>query len=124
MNIVLWVLQALLALVFLGVGVSHVFRFDTIKKQPRLKWVMALPRGLLTFIGIAEIAGALGLVLPALTGILPWLTPLAATGLAVMMVLAAGFHASRREYPSIPGNLILFALAAFVAYGRWAVVPF
>ncbi len=63
------------------------------------------------------------MILPTLTGILPWLTPLAASGLALIMLLAAGFHLVRREYPNIVFNLVLFALAAFVAYGRFVVVP-
>ncbi len=64
-----------------------------------------------------------GTILPALTGILPWLTSLAAVGLAITMLLAAGFHAMRREYRSIVFNVILLALTAFVAYGRWALAP-
>ena len=124
MNIVLWILQVLLAILFLMAGVNHGFRFEAIKDDPRMVWVNAVPRGLLTFIGIAEILGALGVVLPAATDILPWLTPLAASLLAIMMLLAAIFHATRREYPAIAINLILFALAAFVAYGRIEIEPF
>lgn len=63
------------------------------------------------------------MILPDATGILPWLTPLAAALLALMMLLAAGFHLVRREYPNIVLNLILLALAAFVAYGRFVIVP-
>jgi ABC-type transport system involved in cytochrome c biogenesis permease subunit len=57
------------------------------------------------------------------TRILPWLTPLAALGLAILMVLAIGFHCTRREYPNSVFNAVLLALAAFVAYGRFAVAP-
>jgi DoxX-like family len=85
--------------------------------------VADVPRGLVTFIGICEILGAIGVILPAVTGILPWLTPLAALGLAVIMLLASGFHAMRRGYPNIGVNLVLLALAAFVAYGRWMIAP-
>ncbi len=121
MNIVLWIVQILLALAFLLAGVTHAFRYERAKSQ--IKWVTAVPRGLLTFIGISEILGAIGLILPALTGILSWLTPLAAAGLVVMMLLASVFHATRREYPNIAANLILLALAAFIAYGRFGAVP-
>ncbi|MCL5996174.1 MAG: DoxX family protein [Chloroflexi bacterium] len=121
MNVVLWVLQVLVGLAFVAAGVNHGFRIDQIKAQ--MKWVNALPRGLVTFIGICELLGGIGLILPALTGVLPWLTPLAAAGLALIMLLAAGFHLTRREYPAIVFNLVLMILAAFVAYGRFVIAP-
>lgn len=88
-----------------------------------LKWPAEAPPGLLTFIGVSEILSAAGLVLPGLTGILTWLTPLAALGLVARMVLAMLFHLRRGEYPNILFNLALLALAAYVAHGRWARVP-
>lgn len=73
-------------------------------------------------VGIAEIAGPPGLVLPVLTGILPWLAPLAALGLAIILVLAIGFHARRRESAkTLPLNLALLALSLFVLWGRWSL---
>ena len=84
---------------------------------------MAIPAGLRRFIGAAEILAGIGLILPALTGILPWLTPLAAVGLIIVMVGAVIFHIPRKEYPNIAFNVILLALAAFVAYGRFVLVP-
>jgi len=83
----------------------------------------AVPDNLLRFIGVSEILGGLGLILPAVTGIVPQLTAWAALGLSVIMLLAALFHLSRREYPSIVINLVLLALAAFVAYGRFVLAP-
>ena len=77
-----------------------------------------------TFIGISELLGGLGLLLPAITGMLPWLTPLAAAALALVMLLAAGFHASRKEWSGIAFNTVLLVLAVFVAYGRFFVAPF
>lgn len=121
MNVVLWVLQILLGLVFIAAGYNHAFRFEQIKS--RMKWVNDVPRGLVTFIGVCEILGGIGVILPALTGILPWLSPLAAAGLALIMLLAAGFHLLRREYPNIVFNLVLLVLAAFVAYGRFVLQP-
>ena len=121
MNVVLWIAQILLGLVFIAAGYNHAFRFDQIKSQ--MKWVNDVPRGLVTFVGVCEVLGGIGVILPALTGILPWLTPLAAAGLALIMLLAAGFHLLRREYPNIVFNLVLLVLAAFVAYGRFVVVP-
>lgn len=123
MNTVLWIVQILTGLAFVAAGVNHAFRYEAIKQQPMMAWVLALPRGLLTFIGICEILGGIGVIVPALTGILPQLTPLAGLLLAIIMLLAAGFHLTRREYPAIVVNLILLALAAFVAYGRFVLVP-
>ncbi len=121
MNIVLWVIQILLALAFLMAGLMKTFQYEKAKAQ--MKWVNAVPRGLVTFVGIVEILGAVGLILPALTGILPVLTPLAAVGLVIVMLLASGFHATRGEYQGVVANLILFALSAFVVYGRLVLVP-
>ncbi len=121
MNMALWVVAVLLAVAFLGFGAVHAFRYD--QARQRTTWVKDVPRGLVTFIGIAELLGALGLILPAAAGILPWLTPLAAAGLAAIMVLAAIFHASRHEYSSIGVNVVLLLPAIFVAYGRFVLAP-
>ena len=95
MNVALWIIQALLGLAFTSAGSSHAFRVDQMKTRPGMGWVTAVPRRLMTFIGICEVLGAVGLILPTLTGILPWLTPLVAALLAVIMLLAAGFHIPR-----------------------------
>jgi len=116
MNIVLWVVAVSLAVVFLMAGTLKAFRYEQARQQ--LSWVKDVPKGLTRFIGSVEILGALGLILPAATGILPWLTPLAALGLCLVMLLAIGFHATRREYSKSGMNLVLFLLAAFMAYGR------
>lgn len=86
-----------------------------------MQWIAAVPRPLFTFIGICEMAGGIGVLLPALTGIQPWLTPLAAALLAAIMLLAFIFHVARREFPNLAINTILFLLAVFVVYGRWVV---
>ena len=121
MNVVLWILQVLLGVMFVLAGVMHGFRQEQAKKQ--MTWMQAVPSGLLTFIGTAEILGGLGLVLPALTNIMPVLTPLAAVGLTIVMIMAAIFHFRRGENTAIVVNLVLGALAAFVAYGRFVLVP-
>jgi uncharacterized membrane protein YphA (DoxX/SURF4 family) len=123
MNIVLWIVQIVLGLAFIALGYNHGFNVEKAKTQQGMQWMGALPRGLMTFIGVAEILGGLGLILPAATGILPWLTPLAGAALALVLLLAAIFHLPRREYPNIVFNLVLLALAAFVAYGRWFIAP-
>jgi uncharacterized membrane protein YphA (DoxX/SURF4 family) len=121
MNIILWIVQILLAVMFLMAGVMKAFQYERAKAS--LPWVKDVPRSLTTFIGISELLGGLGLLLPAITGILPWLTPLAGAGLALVMILAIGFHASRREPQAIGMNAVLLVLAAFVAYGRFMVAP-
>jgi uncharacterized membrane protein YphA (DoxX/SURF4 family) len=121
LHITLWVLQVLLALQFAFAGGMKVFATDDFIDMSG--WAEDVPRPLLLFIGIAEMLGALGLVVPRATGILPWLTPLAAAGLAAVMLLAAGFHAMRSEWGYIAVNVVLGAFAAFVAYGRWRLVP-
>jgi uncharacterized membrane protein YphA (DoxX/SURF4 family) len=121
MDIILWIAQVLVAAAFVMAGTIKLFQYE--RARERMKWVKDVPRSLVAFIGAAEILGGLGLVLPAVTGILPWLTPLAGIGLVLVMLLASAFHATRREYPQIADNLVLLLLAAFVAYGRWFIQP-
>jgi hypothetical protein len=93
------------------------------KTQQGGQWVGDIPHSLRIFIAICEVLGGIGVLLPALTGILPWLTPLAGALLGLVMLLAAGFHLIRREYPNLVLKLVLFVLAAAVAYGRYVLVP-
>jgi DoxX-like family len=91
---------------------------------PRVPWFSAVPQGLFVFIGICEFLGGVGLILPAMTGVKPKLTPLAAIGLTLIMILAAIFHIVRGEYSFfVPVNLVLGGVAAFIAYGRLFVSP-
>jgi uncharacterized membrane protein YphA (DoxX/SURF4 family) len=121
MNILLWVLQVLLGIAFIGAGYNHGFNFE--KARSQMVWMTAVPDNMLRFIGASEILGGIGVILPAVTGILPELTAWAATGLAVIMAFAMVFHLRRKEYQAIIVNFILFALAAFVAYGRFVLEP-
>ena len=124
-NMLLWIGQILLGLAFLGVGYGHITRFEQMSTRPGMSWLAAVGRDRMRIIGILEILGAIGLILPAATGALPWLTPVAATALAVLMVLAIVLHARRPdEGRNIIGNLILGVIAALVAYGRFVVAPF
>ncbi len=121
MGIALWVAQVLLAVAFLGVGGMKL-------SQPKERlaasqgWVEDFSQGAVRLIGALEVLGALGLVLPALTGVLPWLTPLAALGLVLLMIGAALTHLRRTEYGNIAVNAVLLVLAAFVVYGRFFLV--
>jgi putative oxidoreductase len=122
MNIVAWILQVLLALVFLFHFVVYAISPEALVRRMREQglWPPAIPEGFRRFIGIAELAGAIGLIVPALTHVLPWLVPLAALGLAVVTISATVYHLRRRE-PPIPA--VLAALALVVVYLRWQVVP-
>ena len=91
--------------------------------RPRSAWTRAVSDQLLRAIGVLEVLAAIGLILPVLTGVLPWLTPLAAASLVVLMVFAIAFHLRRGERPNIALNAILLVLAAFIAYGRLVIVP-
>jgi len=122
MNTAIWIAQALLALVFLGAGVSKL-TMPYEKQAERMGYVKDFSPGAIRTIGVLEVLGALGVVLPALTGIMPWLTPTAGIGLGLVMVGAIATHLRRKEYPLILVNLVLLALAALVAYGRFVAVP-
>jgi hypothetical protein len=124
MNTVLWILQVVLCLKFVSVAYTHAFRTDQAKWQQGMQRMGAVARPFLTLIAACALLGGVGLILPAATGILTWLTPLTAALLALMMLLAIGVHVACRETPNIVVGLVLFALAAFVSYGRWAIAPF
>ena len=124
-NLPLWVGQILLALAFLGVGYTHTIDFEQASARPGLTWLPAVGRDRMRVIGILEILGAIGLILPAATRISPWLTPVAATALTVLMGFAIVFHARRPgERRNIVFNVMLGVIAALVAYGRFVVAPF
>ncbi|MGC3993603.1 MAG: DoxX family protein [Propionicimonas sp.] len=123
MNIVLWILQSVLALVFLAAGALKVSQ-PREKLQQAMGWVADFSTPMVRFIGSVEILAALGLVLPAATGILPILTPLAATGLVIVMIGAAVTHARRKEPQMIAANAVLLVLAAVVAWARFGPYAF
>lgn len=122
-SIGLWAVQILLALGFGSAGVMKLF-MPIADLGAQLNWVTVTPEWLVRFIGFAELAGALGMILPGATRVLPWLTPLAAAGFAVIQVLAIGTHASLGETAmSLPINLVLLGLSLFVLWGRWRKMP-
>jgi hypothetical protein len=122
-NTVLWVLQSVLGAAFLMAGLMKMSQPKD-KLAPRMPWVDDVSIGTLRFIGVAEFLGAVGLILPAATGIVPILTPTAAVALAVVMVLAAVTHGRRREPSGIVVNAVLFVLLAVVAWGRFGPYAF
>ena len=122
LHIALWVVQVGLAAMFLMAGIMKLTQpIDALIAS--LPWAADVPEMLVRFIGAAELAGALGLILPSFTRIKPHLTALAAIGLIVVMVLASGFHITRGEHAMVPMNLVLATAAAFVAWGRGKAAP-
>jgi putative oxidoreductase len=119
MNVTLWILQALLAAAFAAHG------WMLVSPPPELLPIMNEQLGVAfrIFLGVAEIAGAVGLLLPAMTRRLPWLTPVAAGCLAFVVASATVLHLVRSEISAAVSTTILFLVAAFVAYGRWRLRP-
>ena len=120
MNLTLWIIAGLLAAGFLIAGANKLFiPQEKLAKAPGGGWVLDFSAGFVKVLGAVEILGAVGLILPALLGIAPILVPLAAVGLALIMVGAATVEFRRHEYKHVLVNLIYLVLAAFVAWGRF-----
>ena len=118
MDIALWIAQALLALVFLMAGLMKLTQPKE-KLAPNMPYVEDFSANTVRIIGLLEVLGAVGVIVPMLTGILPSMTSWAAIGLALTMDGAMITHLRRKEYPFMIVNLVLFCLAVFVAWGRW-----
>jgi uncharacterized membrane protein YphA (DoxX/SURF4 family) len=123
MNVFLWILQVLLALAFLGAGTMKLITPKK-KLRERMAYVDDFSEPTVKLIGAVEVLGALGLILPAATGIAPVLTPLAATGLAIVMILAIVVHIRRGEAKQTPVNAVLLVIAAIIAWGRFGPYHF
>src|SRR5271166_6224870 len=127
LNVLLWTLQVLWGVFFSFTGFGKVLCYDPAVWNHTLHqvaWFSAVPQGLVVFIGACEGLGGIGLILPAMTGVKPKLTPFAAIGLTLIMILAAIFHIVRGEYSFfLPVNLVLGGVAAFIAYGRLMAMP-
>jgi uncharacterized membrane protein YphA (DoxX/SURF4 family) len=119
MNILLWVLQVLLALAFLAHGWLFLFPPAAMVDQINA----SLPRWFQLFLGVAEVLAAVGLTLPGLARIQPWLVSAAAGGIVIVMVCATAFHLMRGEVSSATITLVLLAMATYVAYMRGRVAP-
>jgi hypothetical protein len=119
MNILLSVLQVLLALAFFAHGWLLLFPPAAIAEQLNA----SLPRWFQLFLGIAEILAAVGLTLPGFARIKPWLVPCAAAGVMIVMICATAFHLMRGEVSSAISTVVLLAVATFIAYMRWRVAP-
>ena len=118
MNVVLWIVQALLAALFLFAGVMKL-----VVPLDQLQGPIAMPGWFIRFIGVAETLGGLGLILPWLLRIRPVLTPLAAAGLVVIMIGAVGIGLKAGDPKVAVISLVVGLLAAFVMFARWKQTP-
>lgn len=119
MNILLWVLQVLLAAVFLAHGWLLLMPPPDIAAQ----MVASLPRAFWLFLGVAELLAAIGLTLPGLTRVMPGLVSWAAAGIMIVMISATVYHIARSENSSAVITFVLLLIATFVAYARWRMLP-
>jgi len=120
-NTVLWVLQWLFGVYFIAIGVMHFIVPEGLPGP--MEWMYDLSDTVHVVVGIAEILGGIGLIVPSLTRIQPQLTVYAAAGLVLVMIGAVVFHIDRGEGASVGTNVIIGAVLAFIAYGRWKVAP-
>jgi uncharacterized membrane protein YphA (DoxX/SURF4 family) len=121
MNIILWIIQVLIAVMYGMAGSMKVFM--TAKTKEQMPWAKRHSDNFIRFVGASELLGALGMLLPMLTGILPWLTPVAAIGLVLVQLLAIlTEHIPQKEYKALPMNSALLVLALIVAIGRFGGV--
>ncbi|HET7552063.1 MAG TPA: DoxX family protein [Gemmatimonadaceae bacterium] len=117
-NLVLWGVQGFLALLFLFAGIPKLLG----RGLERWTGFAELPRAEVVFIGLTEVLGAAALVLPMATGMLTWLTPLAALGLALIVLMATGFHLRGSEYLNAIETALWASISVVVAIGRWDLV--
>jgi putative oxidoreductase len=119
MNVLLWLIQVLLALAFFAHGCLLLFPPASLVAQMNA----SLPRWFQLFLGGAEALAGIGLTLPGVTRIQPWLVPAAAVGLMIVMISATVYHLQRGEVSSAITTIVLLALSTFIAYMRWRVAP-
>jgi uncharacterized membrane protein len=121
MNVALWIVSGVLAAAYLAAGLMKALRPKE-SLQANLAWVEDFSPATVRLIGILEILGAIGLILPWVTGVARILTPLAAVGLAVIQILAIPVHLRRKEPRALAANIPLLLAAVFVAIGRFAML--
>ncbi|MGO1770704.1 MAG: DoxX family protein [Microbacterium sp.] len=123
MNVALWIVASIFAIGFVAGGIVKL-TWSYERYAARLHWPEDFTPGKVRFMGVLEIIGGLGLVLPGLLGIAPVLVPVAASGMALYMAGAATERIRRSEYTEILGDLLFLGGMLFVAWGRFAIVPF
>ncbi len=118
MNTILWIIQGILAAMFIPVGAMIVTQPKE-KLAPKFPWVNDFPTGTIKLNGVSKILGGLGLIVPLLTGIATILTSLAAMGLCTIMILAIAYNIRKHDMKAVVVNIVIFLLAAFIAYERF-----
>ena len=122
LNFLLWAAQIILAA---SLGWASMMKlFQPVEKLAAMwPWVSQVPNALLKFTGVVDLLGAAGLILPALFRIKPWLTPITAVSIILLMIIASIFHIARGEASVITANIVFAAIAAFIAWGRFKAAP-
>jgi len=119
MNIALWVVQILLALIYGSAAFRKLFQLE--KMRADQEWARRSSDGYIRFVATSQLLGVAGMLFPIPTDIFPWLTPLAAIGFCIIQILGAQWHIRLKEYNILSVNLFLLALSLFVAIGRWGL---
>jgi hypothetical protein len=122
-NIALWVIQAILAIKMLNVSYSHGLRQSQPAMQEAIQKMGQFSKPLHDATSVCTFIGSIGLILPGILASSIWIIPVTAVLISVMLLVSIFFHVKSREKPKIFVSAILFAFAAFVAYGRWVLVP-
>jgi uncharacterized membrane protein YphA (DoxX/SURF4 family) len=123
-NVVLWILAGVLAAAFLGAGVMKLSRSKEQLASSGMAWTEDFSSGMVKFVGLVEVLGAIGLILPAALDIVPVLVPLAALGLVLTMIGAVVVHVRRKELNTVAPSVVLLVLSAVVVWGRFGPYSF
>ena len=123
MNIALWIIQIILGIKLITVSYTHGFRQSQPTMQETIQKMGKVSQPILYVIVACTFIGTMGLILPGVLGLSTWITPVTAALLSIMLLFSIFFHSRYRETPKIFVSLVLFALAAYVTYGWWALIP-
>ena len=123
MNIALWIIQIILSIKLMSVSYTHGLRQSKPTMQDAIHKLGKISKPILTFVAIITFLGAVGLILPGILGLPNGIIVITAGILCVFLLVSLFFHLKSREKPRIFVSIVLFALAAFVAYGRWVFIP-
>jgi hypothetical protein len=123
MSTILWILQAILCIKFITVAYTHGLRRNHIEMEQAKAKLGSAAKPLLVLVALGSFLCSVSLILPVVSANLAWLVPWGAAMLAMLMLVSIGLHLAGREKPKIVADLVLLAMAAFVAYGRWMLAP-
>jgi hypothetical protein len=122
MNIALWIIQIILAIKLITVSCTHGFQSKS-TMQEAIQKMGKFSQPILYLVAVCTFIGAVGLILPGVLGSSPWITPGTAIVLSITLLFSIFFHIKYREKPKIFVSVVLFVFAAFIAYGRWKLIP-